>query len=423
MSITALGFLVVFIFGSLVTIKKPFVGLLLYFFVFYLHPPGKYWGAYLPEIRWTLIVLTLLSTIIHEKELSRWLKPRETKFLLLFFIFISLQLLWVDFPELHFIYVILFFKLIILYFLMITLINSEKRLISVILVNVVGAAYIGLNAIQTHGGGRFEAAGLPSISDGNLLAIHLIPIIFLGATVLLTSIKRKFIILLPLAFVGNLFFMSGSRGGIVGLILAGLIFVWFTPKGKKLLVYKWTFVALALASAIVGPLLVERMKEVTNANSTEEVDKSAYIRIVLAESQLEMLKDNLLTGYGHRGTLILSPAYIPEEYMTNTAAGRLRGSHNLTLSILVDHGVIGGGLFFIIIFLTLKRIRLIKLCYTEKPNVALILLASLSGLGGVLVASQFSNSKVLEILIWMVALIVACSLILESKKAAEKDSC
>jgi len=419
MSITALGFLFVFIVGALITIKKPFIGLLLYFFVFYMHPPGKYWGAYLPEIRWTLIVavITLISTVIHEKELNRWLKPIETKLLLAFFTFVSLQLLWVDVPEWHIIYATLLFKLIILYFLMITLISSEKRLIAVIIVNAVGAAYIGFNAIQTHGGGRFEAAGLPSISDGNLLAIHLIPIIFLGATVILTSIKKKFFILLPLAFVGNLFFMAGSRGGIVGLILAGMVFVWFTPKGKRTLVYRWSFIAITLASIIVGPLLLERMKEVSDAENAESVDKSAFVRIVLAESQLEMLKDNLLTGYGHRGTLILSPVYLSEEYMTNTAAGKLRGSHNLTLSYLVDHGVLGGGLVFLMMFLTFKRIRLVNISYAEKPNVSLILLGSVSGLIGVLAASQFSNSKVLEISIWMVALIVSCSLILERENS------
>jgi len=414
---TALGFLAVFVFGALVTIKKPFIGLLLYFFVFYMHPPGKYWGEYLPEIRWTLIVaiLTLISTVIHEKKLNRWLKPVETKLLLAFFTFVSLQMIWVDAPELHLVYVILLFKLIILYFLMVSLINTEKRLIMVIITNVLGAAYIGLNAIQTHSGGRFEAAGLPSIADGNLLAIHLIPIIILGATIILTSIKNKYFILLPLAFVGNLLFMSGSRGGIVGLILAGLVYIWFTPKGKRIFVYKWSLIAITLASALVGPLLIERMKDVTEAESAENVDKSAYIRVVLAESQLEMINDNFLIGYGHRGTLLLSPAYIPEEYMTNTAAGKLRGSHNLTLSYLVDHGVLGAGLFFLVIFFTLKRIKLIGLSYTEEPNVALVLLGSVSGLFGLLISSQFANSKVLEISIWMVALVVSCTLILQNK--------
>jgi hypothetical protein len=159
------------------------------------------------------------------------------------------------------------------------------------------------------------------------------------------------------------------------------------------------------------------MKRVTDAESADSVDKSSYIRIALAESQLEMVSDNLLTGYGHRGTLILSPVYLADEYMTNTAAGKLRGSHNLTLSYLVDHGIIGGGIFFLLIFFALKRIRLVSFSYTENSNVALILLGSVSGLVGVLVASQFSNSKVLEISIWLIALILSCTLILQNKKS------
>ena len=184
MPITALGFLAVFSVGCLVALKRPFVGLLLYFFVFYMHPPGKYWGSFLPEMRWTLIVavVTLLSTLMHAKNKSAWLKFKESKILLLFFAYTCIQIPIVTFSEVHIDYVILLFKLIIVFFLITTLVDSEKKLIALIAANCIGAAYIGLTALQTHTRGRFEAAGLPGIEDGNLLAIHLIPIIIISSS-------------------------------------------------------------------------------------------------------------------------------------------------------------------------------------------------------------------------------------------------
>ena len=101
MPITAIGFLAVFSIGCLVALKRPFIGLLLYFFVFYMHPPGKYWGAFLPDIRWTLIVavVTLVSTLMHVKNKGMWLRFKESKILLLFFAYTCIQIPLVTFSE------------------------------------------------------------------------------------------------------------------------------------------------------------------------------------------------------------------------------------------------------------------------------------------------------------------------------------
>ena len=407
MPITALGFLAVFSIGCLVALKRPYVGLLLYFFVYYMHPPGKYWGSFLPEMRWTLIValITLVSTFMHEKNLKNWLKPKETKWLLALFAYVCLQMTWVNYPSLHQEYLVLLFKLLILYFLIVTLVNTEKRLIGVVIANAVGAAYIGLNALQTHQRGRFEAAGLPGIEDGNLLAIHLIPIILMTSVIILTNIKKKYLIFIPLALIANLFFMTGSRGGLVGLFVAGLFFVWYSPKEKKGQVIKWAGAAVILGSMLLGPLILERLNKVISADQTEEIDKSAYSRFVIIEAQWEMFKDSPILGFGHRGTLIQSPYYVPEEYMTQTKVGGRRASHNITMAFLVDHGVIGSFIFLVLIVTSIFRIKKAKTNFSSKPTVTLFLLACCSGLLGVIASSQFSNSKVLEISIWLIALI------------------
>lgn len=422
MPITALGFLAVFSVGCLVALKRPFVGLLLYFFVFYMHPPGKYWGSFLPEMRWTLIVavVTLLSTLMHAKNKGAWLKFKESKILLLFFAYTCIQIPIVTFSAVQVDYVVLLFKLIIVFFLITTLVNSEKKLIALIVANCIGAAYIGLTALQTHTRGRFEAAGLPGIEDGNLLAIHLIPIIIISSALVVTNLKKRFLIFVPLALVANLLFMSGSRGGLVGLFIAGVCFVFFAPKLKRAQILTWASVAALAGLMLAGPLIIERINKVVKANDTEQIDKSAYSRFVIIESQWKMFKDYPVMGFGHRGTLLLSPFYVPEDYMTNTDVGGRRASHNITMSFLVDHGIIGAFLYFWLVFTAFMRVKEVKRSGDDRINVKLILLASCSGLLGLMASSQFSNSKVLEISIWLFALIVSAYGFLVKKEEVNK---
>ena len=90
------------------------------------------------------------------------------------------------------------------------------------------------------------------------------------------------------------------------------------------------------------------------------------------------------------------------------------------MSFLVDHGIIGAFLYFWLVFTAFMRIREIKRSGDERINVKLILLGSCSGLLGLMAASQFSNSKVLEISIWLFALIVSAYRFLVKKEEVNK---
>ena len=412
MPITALGFLAVFSVGCLVALKRPFVGLLLYFFVFYMHPPGKYWGAYLPEIRWTFIVaaITLMSALINEKKKSDWLKPRQSKFLFIFFLFIIFQYPFAISPSWHKEFIVLFFKMFMLYYLIISLTKTPKRFKVLIITNLAGIAYIGFTALQTHSSGRFEAAGLPSISDSNLLGIHTIPILLLGGFLFLSQQNKQRYWLVPLLlFAANLIVMTGSRGAMVAIFLGGATAVLCAPKMMKARLYKWATIALVCFSFVSADLIIERFESMFAEKSSEVVEKSAESRIIILEAQVEMFREHFLIGGGHRTTLLLSPFYISKEYMTQTKAGALRGSHNLTMSILNDHGIIGFTIFSAILFCCVKQLFSIKNASEASFENKYLATGLLAAVFAFLVASQFSNSKVLEVYIWLIALIVSFS--------------
>jgi O-antigen ligase len=425
MPITALGFLGIFVVGCLLALKRPFIGLLLYFFVFYMHPPGKYWGAYLPEVRWTFIVavLTLISLFINEKEIGKWLSFPASKWLIAFGVLIVIQSPFVISFAWHKEYIILFVKMMMLFFLMVTLINSKQRLIQTILLNLVCAGYIGFTALQNHGGGRFENAGLPSIEDSNLLAIHMVPMVILGALLFLSDYydKKKYFLLLPLAFVGNLIIMTGSRGAIAGLLVAGCFILFFAVNEFKGRLIKWGAVALIALSFLSLDLIIDRFKAISPGEEGGVVEKSANSRVVIISAQFEMFKSRFILGGGHRTTLLLSPDYIPQEYLTKTAIGGVRGSHNLTMSIFTDHGIIGGMIFFTLVLGAIRQgVKISKNLEIDK-NFRLISLGAAGALVGVMTSSQFANSKVMEITIWMIAFITIILNVSKAEKLKDQD--
>jgi hypothetical protein len=298
--------------------------------------------------------------------------------------------------------------------------NTKEKLITVIIANLIGCAYIGFTALQTHNSGRFEQAGLPSINDSNLLAIHVIPIVVTGAFLFLSNaVKKRYWLLIPLAFAGNLIIMSGSRGAIGALAVTGVYLVLFSAKEFKGTLIKWGAIALVALSFVSIDLIIQRIESITKAESTAQIDTSAQSRMVIINAQIEMFKDNLLMGNGHRTTLLLSPLYIDKKYLTDSTVGALRGSHNLTMTMLADHGIIGGTLFFLMIFGAIKEGISVSKNKENHRDLRLIIFGLTGGMIGIMTASQFSNSKVLEISIWMIALIASASFI--AKKSNESN--
>lgn len=414
MSITAIIYILVYFTGLISAILgRPIVGLFIYFFSFYAYAPGRWWGSALPDLRWSLIaaVITFISVIMWNKDHVKWLSIREMKYFFLYVIWVWFQNLWALHPSLHLEYSILVTKFLILMYIFAAVVKTKNDVVLVILVNLIGCAYFGWIGFTEHTGGRFERIGTPGIDDGNLLTIHMAPILVSASYLLLYYISvRKYLLLPLLALVLNGIFLTQSRGGLLALGLTGIISLFFVPKGSKKTYYVFLVLALVAATTLVGSDFKERIFTVTHANDTQEVDKSAESRIVIFEAQLEMLADKLLLGHGHRGTLLLSPSYISEEYLTQLEGSnsQRRGSHNLFMSILVDQGIIGGGILIIMIISIFNRFLSMRSKITNNhfdDRFILVFIGLNLGVITLWLASMFANSLKLEISIWMYSLI------------------
>lgn len=431
MSLTALGFVGVFFFGiAKALMGRPIFGLYSYILSIYMYAPGSWWGYGLPDLRWSLLsaLVTLVSIWIANGKVKEsytntgWASDGIVKFFIFFVIWIWIQNIWAIGPSRHSEFSVMVTKFLLLIYLIKKSVHTDRDLYSIFVAHLIGGMYFGYIGLTQHSGGRFESVPTPGMSDGNLLSIHMLSILLAGSYLILCDFdKKKFLLGLPIVLTLNAIFLTESRGALVGIATSAFVALFFVPKHLRKVFRRYILIAILGISSLVGQNLVNRISSISEPNEQGEVDKSAASRIVIIEAQLEMFKDSPMLGQGHKGTMYMSPDYIPAEFMTTAGGGTARrASHNLTMSYLVDHGTIGSLLYFgsvSLVFLRLARMR--KSIVNDKSNLNLVYVGSSLALFSILITSQFSNSMRLEIDIWFLALL---SLIYERIKFVESQS-
>ena len=73
MSKTALTWVIGLVTGTVLSFRDPIFGLLAYLWEYYNHPPMRWWGDELPDLRWSLLVASMLfaSYSFHGKTIFR----------------------------------------------------------------------------------------------------------------------------------------------------------------------------------------------------------------------------------------------------------------------------------------------------------------------------------------------------------------
>lgn len=341
--LTALVYISLYLYGlGRALAGKPLWGIFLYFMCFYAHAPTQWWGAYLPNLRWSLIasLVTLVAVLIHPpKEGFKFFAYRENRWLTAFFVYLLIQYPFVYSTAWHTDFVFLFLKFLVFIFLFQNCVRTPKDFRAVVIANALGGAFLAYQGFAHHNGGRLEGIGTPGMDDANLMGQHLVLLIFiLGYAMLEPFRKVHILIAVCTCLVLMTLFLTESRGALISLALAGVVAAFFMPRGGKKKLMGFGVLGVIACALLMGPQIIERFQGVEKNSMGEVSDKSARSRIVIIESQIEMWKDSPIVGHGHRGTLLLSPQYIPSDYMSNIG---LRASHNLVMSLLVDHGVIG----------------------------------------------------------------------------------
>jgi len=356
-----------------------------------------------------------------------WLHRFPVKVFAAYLSWMVIQIPWAN--PMHWQVLILFAKYLILLYLMLRLLQTEHELWHFALAHVIGCAYFGYLAYEAVAGGRLESVGGPGIKDANTLGMQLATGLVMATAIL---IKRhgpvRWITLVSIPFIVNGVVQTESRGAFVALVASGLVFLSLTPKPKRKLSYTLAAIAVVIFLFKAPDTFWSRMQSLTLLGSgSQQLDTSAQSRSVIVKAQFRMFLDYPF-GIGSRGTDWLSPRYLATKWLTVkrglavTVYGS-RASHTTFMAVLVDQGIPGAIMYFLIVGWSVRALRrLNRLDQNGLPIELGMLRAGIgSGLAVVFVAGFATNYIRAEVQFWLLALLIASIPIMKARVTAILD--
>jgi hypothetical protein len=145
-----------------------------------------------------------------------------------------------------------------------------------------------------------------------------------------------------------------SRSGFLAAAASGLVYNLFTPKKYRTRVRALSILALVLFGMLAHEAYWDRIWTIKLKGADIEGVDTGGGRLEIMRAQIRMFEGRPL-GCGHMCTTVLSTSYLDDRYMSSQGG---RASHNTFLTMLVDHGVVGGVFYcsmLIWIFVSLRR--------------------------------------------------------------------
>lgn len=423
MSLTSLGFAAVFAaFMALALFRHPLWGLYAYVALFYLHPPSRWWGEMLPDLRWALVaaLVTLIGSMRLPKDKTRpsWISSTPAKLLIAYTLWCAIQIGWALDRDLQIELTVLFAKYVLLFYLIYRLIDTEEKVRDLLLLHIGGCLYFGYLAYTMEVSGRLEGVGGPGVDEANAMAMQLGTAVAIAAMLLMGERGwRQWLCFAALPFILNTIVLAGSRGAFVALLASGLALWHLKPDAYRKVFYVFAALGLVLFGMLAHQTFWERVSTIKLAvGDREELDTSALSRFELVSAQWQMFLEHP-QGVGHRGTADLSVYYLEEEFLSLNPDGTrgARSSHNTFMSALVEQGIVGAILFVWLWLWAFRAALRIRDASRESSIRGWNLAAAIAGaLTVVFVAGLFVDYLKAEVQIWMFALL-ACLLSIERR--------
>ncbi len=285
-----------------------------YLVALYAAPNHHWYGALLPDLRWSLIaaLATFISIWMNRGRLTvkkPWFSSGAGKILLAYAFWMWIQLPWAVSYEMHLKGCILFTKYIVLFYMIYVLVDNDIKFFQFFLLNIFGGFYWGYLIKVTPHTGRIEHIGGPGIGDSNTMGMHLGIVLIFAALMLLkknTIFQNIFwwrvlqgFLLIAAVLMANGVVQSISRSAVVGFAAAGMMLFFLNHKAFRMKLLFFAVIAIAGLLYFSPQTFLHRMDTVRSAVEGEEVDASAYSRIIIAQAQIEMFKSNVM-GHGHK---------------------------------------------------------------------------------------------------------------------------
>lgn len=327
--------------GCLYTLRRPYIGVLLWSWLSYMNPHRLSFGfAYnMPFAQ--IVAIVLFVSMFFSKEVKKLPINSLTIIWILFIIYMGITSQFAYYPDAAWDYYIRVIKIQLICFITMMLITDIIKIRYLIWVIVLSIGYFsvkgGLFTILTGGSSRVWGPEGSMISGNNELAVAILMIIPLMTYLYQVHgqwwIKKGMLVAIAFSFIAAI--GTQSRGALLA-VGAVLLFFWFKSNKKVISGVVITFLTVAILSFMPASWY-ERM----NTIQTYDEDASSMGRLNAWEYAVNAANDRLL-GMGFdswsRETFFL---YAPNPLDHHAA-------HSIYFSVIGDHGWIGLFLFLII---------------------------------------------------------------------------
>ncbi|MFH1898225.1 MAG: O-antigen ligase family protein [Candidatus Desantisbacteria bacterium] len=374
---------------------KPFIGVVFFMLLFYFSPDNHGVGGARVSLYISMLVLVAwLIKGIGEKKLNiKWPGQIVVLGILSLWMFIITSIAHVSVSE-SLSGSITFFKIFVFCFLIIALVNSQRKIEIALAANIFGITYFSLNGFYSFLTGG-DVKGI--YSDNNSIA-HIL-VLFFPFAIAMFFYPNKWIrlwgwglLLMQLSTI----LISQSRGGLLGL--AGVL-IWMLFRG--LIGFRWKMVGiiamifLLSAGILFGTEAGEKcIKRLDTMKNYQQDKGSAMKRIVLWQAGILMIKDHPITGVGLKNYILTFPEYNP--YL------RPQTPHNTYILFGSESGIPGLGLYLLLLIFYFKTIFDIRKKIDKNSFVAYNCLALEGGMVGHMISSLFITKAYFEPVYWLI---------------------
>ena len=288
--------------------------------------------------------------------------PGISYVLALFLGWVAISMLWAQDVAVARDEAIVFLLVAILYVIVFSAVRTRRQAIAVIGAFVFGCAFTAAYGIvvRPDPNGQSVVRLASTINDPNFLAMILVAGLILGGACIFAARGNRVLQLgafTAVALCCIAFFLTGSRGGIVGLgaaLIAGIVF-----GGRwRVQITFWAIAITGLAIAYYTTLAPPLVKEKISAATAGEVSR-ADTRSTIWTVAWRMAEDYPITGVGAGNFATRSIDYIIEPgttYRTDRVIDDPGVSHNTYLGPLAEIGIVGLALFLTILVFSLACI-------------------------------------------------------------------
>ena len=397
-------------------------GIYYYQMIYFLNPPARWWGAQLPDLRYSyiiaIVILVAYSIRYQQYSKNRLMAVPMTKWLLVFLLMVTITSFWAVWPDMHNVLLVYHFKLMMFMGIAYKVINTYRKYEIMIWTFLLGNFYIGWvsRRVGRTGMGRLEDTGPADTGgDGNATSAILVAAVPLLLFYLWKGKWwQRLMSVVCLAFVMDTVVLINSRGSFLALVLSlgylllkGVFLASETNRRDRVKIFALVMAGAVIFFSLADDIFWSRMGTIVS-DSEEEFGGGG--RKYFWFKTFDLVKTYPF-GVGGWGYQYLSSEFIPEDLLVagdGSGPGR-RAVHSTYFQCLAEYGYLGAFVFAGILLSTFRFLKRTQMHVRRNGNLFVYYqaIALESSLIAYLTAAIFLSLLYPEVLYWLI-LFSAC---------------